>query len=218
MKTLIKLFSLVFVTFFFACSGDDDSKQNTNNQGSLTIGDQTVNLTQAYIENYGKIGNSYNIDFSARSETLSGSNVASAVVYFELFSSIDKKIAIGDYTLGDYSSSTGNTFTQWGQSILGVNITSTDKGLMVANGISIKPTEGVFTVAENGKTYKVSFSGKGTASYYTNGKVTSTHDNVDFSMEYNGGVEQYNSTEFTAKRISSKERLEKVHKVVKVFF
>lgn len=213
MKNLIKIVSLVLFIFCFACSSDDESNSTANNQGSITIGNQTVNLTQAYLENYGKMGNAYNIDFSARSETLSGSNLSSAVVYFELFSTSEKKLAIGDYTLGDYSSSAENTFTQWGQSILGLNITSTDKGLMVANGISIKPTEGVFKVIENGNTYKVSFTGKGTASHYTNSKLTSTQENVDFAMEYNGNVDKYESSEFTAKRAKSKERLEKLHTV-----
>lgn len=214
MNTIIKLFSLILVTLFLACSNDEGNNQKTENHGFLKIGDQTVNLSQAYLENYGKKGNSYNIDFSARSETLSGNNNPAATVYFELFSSQEGKLAKGDYNLGDYSSSTSNTYTQWGQSLLGVSITSTDKGLMVANGISIKPTEGVFTVIENGKTYKVNFSGKGTASNYANGKLTSTQNNVDFSMEYNGNVEQYKSTEFTAKKVNSKERPVKLHTIV----
>lgn len=214
MKIIIKLFSLVFVSLFISCSNEEVNNQNTGNQGFLKIGDQTVTLSQAYIENYGKKGDSYNIDFSARSETLSGNSNAAAVVYFELFSSQEKKLAKGDYSLGDYSASTANTFTQWGESLLGVNITSTDKGLMVANGISIQPIAGVFTVTENAKTYKVNFSGKGTASNYANGKLISTQENVDFSMEYNGSVEQYNSTEFTAKKANSKKRMQKLHTVV----
>lgn len=209
MNTIIKLFSLVFIALFFACSSDEGDDQNSNNQGFLKIGDKTVALSQAYLENYGKKGNSYNIDFSARSETLSGNHVDAAAVYFELFSSEEKNIAKGDYTLGDYSLATANTFTHWGQSILGLNITSTDKGLMVATGISIKPLAGVFKVTENGKTYKVSFSGKGTASNYLNGKLTSTQENVDFSMEYTGNVEQYKSTEVTAKQTNSTERPKK---------
>lgn len=209
MNTIIKLFSLVFITLFFACSSDEGDDQNSNNQGFLKIGDKTVALSQAYLENYGKKGNSYNIDFSARSETLSGNHVDAAVVYFELFSSEEKDIAKGDYVLGDYADATANTFTHWGQSILGLNITSTDKGLMVVTGISIKPLAGVFKVTENGKTYKVSFSGKGTASNYLNGKLTSTQENIDFSMEYIGNVEQYNSTEVTAKQTNSTERPKK---------
>lgn len=214
MNTIIKLFSLVFITLFLSCANDETENENSNNQGFLTIGNQTVNLSQAYLENYGKKGNSYNMDFSARSETLSVSNTATAVVYFELFSSQEKKLAVGEYNLGDYSSATANTFTKWGQSILGMNITSTDKGLMVANGISIKPLEGVFKVTENGNTYKVSFSGKGTASHYANGKLTSTEENVDFSMEYNGSVDHYQSAEFTAKKAYSKERPKKMHTVL----
>lgn len=214
MNTIIKLFSLVFASLFISCSNDEVNNQNTNNQGFLKIGDQTVTLAQAYLENYGKKGDSYNIDFSARSETLSGNSNAAAAVYFELFSYQEKKLAKGNYSLGNYSSALPNTYTQWGQSLLGINITSTDKGLMVANGISIKPTEGVFTVTENAKTYKVNFSGKGTASNYTNGKLTSTQENVDFSMEYNGNVEHYNSTEFTAKKVNSKERIEKLHTII----
>lgn len=209
MNTIIKLFSLVFIALFFACSSDEGDDQNSNNQGFLKIGDKTVTLSQAYLENYGKKGNSYNIDFSARSETLSGSHVDAAAVYFELFSSEEKNIAKGDYVLGDYADATANTFTHWGQSILGLNITSTDKGLMVATGISIKPLTGVFKVTENGKTYKVSFSGKGIASNYLNGKLTSTQENVDFSMEYTGNVEQYKSTEVTAKQTNSTERPKK---------
>lgn len=210
MNTIIKLFSLVFVSLFISCSNDEMNNQNSNNQGFLRIGDQTVTLAQAYLENYGKKGDSYNIDFSARSETLSGNSNAAAAVYFELFSSQEKKLAKGNYNLGDYSSFAPNTFTQWGESLLGISITSTDKGLMVANGISIKPTGGVFTVTENAKTYKVNFSGKGTASNYANGKLTSTQENVDFSMEYTGNVNQYNSKEFTAKKTNSKGRPEKI--------
>lgn len=214
MNTIIKLFSLVFVSFFFACSNDSVESQSAANQGFLTVGDKTVTLSQAYLEDYGKRGNSYNIDFSARSETLSGNNTDAAVVYFELFSSQDKKLAKGDYMLGDFSSATPFTFTPWGESLLGINITSTDKGLRVANGVSIKPLEGVFTVTENGKQYKVNFSGKGTASYYTNGTLTSTQDDVDFSMEYKGNVKTYVGVEYTAKKVTSKERMEKTHTVL----
>ena len=214
MNTIIKLFSLVFIGLLLSCSNETYDNENTGNQGFLTIGDQTVNLSQAYLENYGKKGSSYNIDFSARSETLSGSKGATAAVYFELFSSQEKNLAKGDYNLSDYSSAAPNTFTQWGQSLLGTNITSTDKGLAVANGVSIKPLEGIFTVVENGKLYKVNFSGKGTASYYTNGKLTSTQDNVSFSMEYKGNVDRYNSTEFTAKKVSAKERPLKLNTIL----
>lgn len=214
MNTIVKLFSLVFVSFFFACSDDTVESQSNTNQGSLTIGEKTVTLSQAYLENYGKRGDSYNVDFSARSETLSGNNTDAAVVYFELFSSQDKKLAKGDYMLGDYSSATPFTYTPWGESLLGINITSTDKGLRVANGVSIKPTEGVFKVTESGKQYKVNFSGKGTASTFSNGVLTSTQDNVDFSMEYTGNVKMYEGVEYTAKKVNSKERIVKTHGVL----
>lgn len=213
MKTLIKIFSLVFVTFFIACSSDD-SNQNTNNQGSLTMGDQTVNLTQGYIENYGKVGNAYNIDFTVRSETLSGAGETSAVVYFELLTSTDKKLAIGTYNLGEFSAGTPFTYTSWSESILGLNITSTDKGLRVAEGVSIKPTSGVFTVVENGNNYEVNFVGKGTASHYSNSKLVSTEEDVDFSFEYIGAVKSYTSSEFTAKKVDSKERIQKTHQIL----
>ncbi|MFL9831724.1 hypothetical protein ABS764_12785 [Flavobacterium sp. ST-87] len=214
MNTIVKLFSLVFVCFFFACSNDTDESQSAKNEGSLTIGDKTVTLSQAYLESYGKKGNSYNTDFSARSETLSGNNTDAAVVYFELFSSQDKKLTKGDYMLGDYSSAAPFTYTLWGESLLGINITSTDKGLRVANGLSIKPTEGVFTVTENGKQYQVNFSGKGTASTFSNGVLTATQDNVEFTMEYTGNVKMYEGVEYTAKRVNSKERVVKTHMVL----
>lgn len=213
MKTLIKIFSLVFVTFFIACSSDD-SNQNTNNQGSLTMGDQTVNLTQGYIENYGKVGNAYNIDFTVRSETLSGAGETSAVVYFELLTSTEKKLAVGTYNLGEFSAGTPFTFTPWSESILGLNITSTDKGLMVANGVSIKPTSGVFTVVKNGNNYEVSFIGKGVASHYSNSKLVSTEDDIDFTFEYTGNVKMYEGVEFTAKKVNSKERIVKTHRIL----
>ncbi|GGA67792.1 hypothetical protein GCM10008015_05690 [Flavobacterium palustre] len=213
MKSLIKLFSLVLVTFFIACSSDD-SNQNTNNQGALTMGDQTVNLTQGYIENYGKVGNAYNIDFTVRSETLSGAGETSAVVYFELLTSTDKKLAVGTYNLGEFSEGTPFTFTSWSESILGLNITSTDKGLMVANGVSIKPTSGVFTVVENSNNYEVNFVGKGVASHYTNSKLVSTEEDIDFTFEYSGAVKSYTSTEFTARTVKSKERIQKKHQIL----
>lgn len=208
MNTIIKLFSLVFIAFFISCS--DDDKDNVENQGFLKIGEQTVNLSQAYLENYGKKGNAYNIDFTARSKSLFDANNA-AVVYFEMFSSQEQDLSKGDYALSNYSTSTANTFTEWGECLLGSDITSTDKGLIVTNGIRIKPVEGIFKVIESGETYKVSFSGKGTASNYKNGVVTSTQENVSFSMEYYGNVERYKGTEFTSKNINSKERTKKNH-------
>lgn len=215
MNTIVKLFSLVLICSFFSCSSDSVDSQSSTNGGALTIGDKTIVLSQAYLENYGKRGNAYNVDFSARSETLSGTNTDAAVVYFELFSSVDKKLAKGDYMLGDYSSATVFTYTPWGESLLGLNITSTDKGLRVANGISIKPTEGVFTVTENGKQYKVNFSGKGTANTFANGVLTKTQENVDFSMNYTGNVKIYAGVEYTtAKKVNSKERVAKAHTVL----
>jgi hypothetical protein len=211
MNTIIKLFSLVFIVLFASCS--DDDKTEEKNQGFLKIGDHTVQLSQSYLESYGIRGNAYNIDFSARSEAISGQNDG-AVIYFELFSSIEKDLEKGDYNLGSYSAAIANTYTKWGQSLLGKNISINQGGLSVVDGISIRPSSGTFTVSESGENYKVSFSGKGAASYYTDGVLTSSQDNVSFSMEYKGDVKRYENKAFSSKKINSKERMEKQHTII----
>lgn len=213
MNTIIKLFSLMFIILFASCSGDGGDKTEEKNQGFLKIGDRTVQLSQGYLESYGIRGNAYNIDFSARSETLKGQDDA-AVVYFELFSSIEKDLAKGDYNLGIYSAAIANTYTKWGQSLLGKDISTNQEGLSVANGISIRPVSGVFKVSESGGFYKVSFSGIGATSYYTDGVLTSSQDNVSFSMEYKGDVKRYVSKAFSSKKTNSKERQEKLHTII----
>lgn len=213
MNTIIKLFLLVIILLFVSCSGDGGDKTEEKNQGFIKIGDRTVELSQGYLESYGIRGNAYNIDFSARSETIKGQNDG-AVVYFELFSSIENDLAKGDYNLGSYSSAIANTYTKWGQSLLGKNINTNQGGLSVVDGISIRPSSGTFTVSESGKFYKVSFLGKGAASYYTDGVLTSSQDNVSFSMEYKGDVKRYENNKQFAKKIYSKERPEKTHTIV----
>lgn len=213
MNNIIKLFSLVLLFLLASCSSDDDAKPEVNNQGFLKIGDRTVELSQGYLENYGLRGTSYNLDFSARSETISGLDDG-AVVYFELFSSLENDLSKGNYSLGSYSAAIANTYTKWGQSLLGTKINMDQKGLSVTNGVSIRPLSGTFTVLESGEFYKISFSGKGSADYYTNGELTSSQENISFSMEYNGDVKRYTNTKFSSKKIDSKERLEKAHTII----
>lgn len=205
MNNIIKLFSLFFFILIASCSHDDREDIKVKNEGFLKIGDQTVELSQAYLENYGIRGNSYNIDFSARSNKLTGS-ANSAVVYFELFSSLENDLSKGNYNLGIYSDAIANTYTKWGQSLLGKDIKSDGEELSVTNGICLRPTSGTFTVSENGQFYEVSFLGKGSADNYTDGKLTSSQADIIFSMKYKGSVERYKNKGFTAKAINSKER------------
>lgn len=214
MNNNIKLVMLVFIALFSSCSGDDDGNSNANaNQGFLKIGNQSVELSQGYLENYGVRGNAYNIDFSLKSKSISGTENG-AVVYFELFSSLQNNLAKGDYTFGGYSEATVYTFTKWGQSLLGEKINTEKGGMYVTNGVSIRPVSGTFKVIENVQTYKVSFIGKGTASYYTDGKLTSSQNDVSFSMQYQGDVKRSEAKNFTAKKVISQERLEKNHSVI----
>lgn len=214
MNNNIKLVMLVFIALFSSCSGDDDGNSNANaNQGFLKIGNQSVELSQGYLENYGVRGNAYNIDFSLKSKSISGTENG-AVVYFELFSSLQNNLAKGDYTFGGYSEATVYTFTKWGQSLLGEKINAEKGGMSVTNGVSIRPVSGTFKVIENVQTYKVSFTGKGTASYFTDGKLTSSQNDVSFSMQYQGDVKRSEAKNFTAKKVISQERLEKNHSVI----
>ncbi|MFH6956913.1 hypothetical protein ACHRV1_05865 [Flavobacterium aquidurense] len=214
MNNNIKLLMLVFIALFSSCSGGDDENSNANtNEGFLKIGNQSVELSQGYLENYGVRGNAYNIDFSLKSKSISGTENG-AVVYFELFSSLQNNLAKGDYTFGGYSEATVYTFTKWGQSLLGEKINAEKGGMSVTNGVSIRPVSGTFKVIENGQTYKVSFTGKGTASYYTDGKITSSQNDVSFSMQYQGDVKRSEAKNFTAKKAISAERSEKDHGVI----
>lgn len=211
MNNSIKLLVLVFIALFSSCSKDGEGDSNVNvNQGFLKIGNQSVELSQGYLENYGVRGNAYNIDFSLKSKSISGTENG-AIVYFELFSSLQNNLAKGDYSFGGYSEATVYTFTKWGQSLLGENINTEKGGISVKNGISIKPSGGTFKVVENGLIYKVSFTGKGTASYYKDGVLTSTVNDVSFSMQYQGDVKRSEAKTFTAKKAFSNERLEKDH-------
>lgn len=209
----IKLVLLLFITLFASCSDEDNANASGNNQGFLKIGSQSVELSQGYLENYGTRGNAYNIDFSLRSKSISGEEDG-AVVYFELFSSLQNNLAKGDYSFGGYSEATAYTFTKWAQSLVGKNINTEKGGMSVTNGISIRPSGGTFKVTENGPAYKVSFTGKGTASYYKDGVLTSTKNDVSFVMQYEGNVKRSEGKNFTSKKINSNERLEKDHAVI----
>lgn len=216
MNNGIKLLVLFFITVLSSCSSDDESNQEANsNKGFLKIGNQTVALSQGYLENYGIRGNAYNIDFSIKSKSISESEDG-AVVYFELFSSLQNNLAKGDYSFGGYSEATAFTFTHWGQSLLGKNINQGKGDLAVANGVSIKPLSGIFKVSENGQKYKVSFTGKGTASVYKDGVLSSTQNDVSFSMQYYGDVKKTEGKTITSttKRANSNFIIEKDHSII----
>ncbi|WP_427874014.1 hypothetical protein [Flavobacterium sp. MMS24-S5] len=190
MNNNIKLLVLACIMILSSCSGESESGQDTNaNKGFLKIGSQTVELSQGYLENFGIRGNAYNIDFSLRSKSISAAEDG-AVVYFELFSSLQNNLAKGDYSYGGFSEATAYTFTKWGQSLLGKNINAEKGALSITDGTSIRPTEGTFKVTENGEKYKVSFAGKGTASIYKDGVIAATQNNVSFSMQYFGDVKK----------------------------
>ncbi|HEY1194821.1 hypothetical protein [Flavobacterium sp.] len=214
MNNSIKLLVLVFITLLSSCSSDGESDENANvNQGYLKIGSQTVELSQGFLENYGIRGNAYNIDFSLKSKSISDKEDG-AVVYFEMFSSLQNNLAKGDYTYGGYSEALVYTYTKWGQSLLGKNINAAKGGMSVSNGVSIRPTSGTFKVSENGQTYKVSFTGKGTASYYKDGVLASSQNDVSFIMQYKGDVKRSEGKTFTSKSVNSILRLEKNHAVI----
>lgn len=97
-----------------------------------------------------------------------------AVVYFELFSSLQNNLAKGNYSYEGFSEAAAYTFTKCGQSLLGKNINAEKGALSITNGISIRLTGGTFKVTENGTKYKVSFTGKGIASTYKDGIIAST--------------------------------------------
>ncbi|MNK73187.1 hypothetical protein D3C87_926800 [compost metagenome] len=216
MNNNIKLLVLIFTVLLSSCSSDGESNQDSNaNKGFLKIGSQTVELSQGYLENYGIRGNAYNIDFSLRSKSISAAEDG-AVVYFELFSSLQNNLAKGDYSYGGFSEATAYTFTKWGQSLLGKNINAEKGALSITNGTSIRPTEGTFKVTENGIKYKVSFTGKGTASIYKDGVIAATQNNVAFSMQYFGDVKKSEGKTFTstAKNARSNFISKKDHSVI----
>jgi hypothetical protein len=212
----IKLLFLVFITLLSSCSDDGESDSDADaNRGFLKIGNQTVELSQAYLENYGIRGNAYNIDFSLRSKSISATEEG-AVVYFELFSSLQNNLAKGDYSYGGFSDASAYTFTRWGESLLGANINMAKGTLSVKDGVSIRPTGGTFKVTENGAKYKVSFTGKGTAAFYKDGVIVSTENDVSFAMQYFGGVKKSEGKAFTstAKSARSNLTIKKDHAVI----
>lgn len=214
MNNSIRLLVLLLMTLFSSCSNDEgNSASNVNNQGFLKIGSQSVELSQGYLENFGVRGNAYNIDLSLKSKSISGTEDG-AVVYFELFSSLQNNLSKGDYSMGGYSEATAYTFTKWGQSLLGKNINAEKGSMLVTNGVSIRPSSGTFKVIENGETYKVSFTGKGTADYYKDGVLASSQNDVTFTMQYQGDVKRSEGKNFTAKKSSSQARLEKDHAII----
>ncbi len=214
MNNSIKLLVLIFIALLSSCSSDNEGDKDANaNKGFLKIGSQTVELSQGYLENFGNRGNAYNIDFSLKSKSISEKEDG-AVVYFELFSSMQNNLGKGDYAFGGYSEALAYTYTKWGQSLLGKNINALKGGMSVTNGVSIKPTSGTFKVIENGEKYKVSFTGKGTASYFKDGVLASSQNDVSFVMQYQGDVKRSEGKTFTAKSSKSVLRLEKDHAII----
>lgn len=215
MNNNLKLLVLVFITILYSCSNDGQNDQDaTSNKGFLKIGSQTVELSQGYLENYGNRGNAYNIDFSLRSKSISATEDG-AVVYFELFSPLQNNLAKGDYNYGGFSDAAAYTFTKWGQSLLGKNINTAKGALSVTNGVSIRPTDGTFKVAENGTKYKVSFTGKGTATVFKDGIIASTQNDVSFIMQYLGDVKKSEGKTFvSAAKKANSDIVEKDHSAI----
>ena len=211
MKNIITIYTLLFLFVFASCS-DKDGTPEIISRGFLQIDNHRVELIQGYLEDYGARGDSYNLDFTALSQASSKTG-AGAVVYFELFSSLDNDLAEGNYSLGTYSEAIANTFTQWGQCMLGSGVTMDREGLSVTTGISIRPTSGTFTVSESGTNYNVRFEGVGVANVYRDGELLSSQENVDFRMEYEGDVKRYEVQSVTTKSAST-ERPEKIHTII----
>lgn len=216
MKNIIKFSALVFFLVLFSCGNDEDIP-DFNNEGFITIGDRTVNLVQGYLEDYGAVGDAYNIDFTARSQTLFSSK-EEAVVYFELFSPSEGDLAGGNYEFGTYTEALPYTYTKWGEALLGKGVSPFNTGVTVANGISIKPLSGTFTVNKDDKIYEVSFTGVGDAYYYVNGALISSKENVSFTMEYQGHVKKNSADKqelmFSSKGIDLKEHPKKSHTII----
>ncbi|MXO04408.1 hypothetical protein [Flavobacterium sp. HBTb2-11-1] len=215
MNNNIKLIVMFCITLLSSCSSDAESDQDaTANKGFLKIGSQTVELSQGYLENFGIRGNAYNIDFSLRSKSISATEDG-AVVYFELFSPLQNNLAKGDYNYGGFSDAAAYTFTKWGQSLLGKNINTAKGALSVTNGVSIRPTGGIFKVTENGTKYKVSFSGKGTATVFKDGIAASTQNDVSFTMQYFGDVKKFEGKTFVSTAKNARfDIVEKNHSVI----
>ncbi|MDN3668496.1 hypothetical protein QWY93_04040 [Echinicola jeungdonensis] len=197
-----KKYFIIAILFALVGTGCSDESKGDNepggNFGAVSVDDITINLSQGYIEDYGQIGSSYNLDFSARG---ANSEKAASVVYFELFSSKEDDLATGTYSLGKYEDAQSNTYTKWGEIALGSDliIDSSKNDYTINEGISIRPTSGTFAVSENGEKYKVSFTGFGTATYYSDGEITNTKSGVSLEMTYEGDVERYAGQELKTK-------------------
>lgn len=171
MKNLFRPFIAMLLLSLFISGCKKDKNETANNQ--LSYNGTAFNLSQGFLENYGKSGTEgYNVDLSLLSseftihesngEISSVTGVGNAI-YFEIFTSLPGKLDIRDYLYDNMGSGTEGTF-DGGMLMLGYNVT-TEAGTTVAI------TGGKVSVTSNGSEYEITFNvtasnGKTITGYY----------------------------------------------------
>jgi len=171
MKSLFRIvLGFLAITFLGVQCNDDDS---SSEQSSINYNNQTYSLNKGILENYGNIrGTGYNLDLTLLSsglvvhvtdnmiDSISGTGNG---INFELFSTNQSALNVGDYTY--YADSKGNPGTfYFGKVILNFNIAT-------ETGINLDLTGGIVSVTRSGTEYELTFNctasdGKAVTGYY----------------------------------------------------
>ncbi|MFV0291051.1 MAG: hypothetical protein ACK5IJ_09210 [Mangrovibacterium sp.] len=206
-----------------ACSGnsatstdDDDDNSGTGGgattKNEVTIRNTTKALTAGFIEDYGQIAQGvYDIDFTAISATSSTNSPNEAIVYFDLYSSTPGKLTEGEYLIGTYNDAIAgksNIFGDFSDAAIGddINTNSVANTYGIINGSIITPTSGKFIVKESGDNYEVSFSGRGISTFYVDGEVSETLNEISLVFTYKGSVSKYDGEYVSTLEKSSKSQ------------
>jgi hypothetical protein len=154
MKKLSSVFLAIFIISFLIVRC---GKESSTPKNALTYQDQTYNVDQGILENYGKIhGSGNNLDLTLLSSSLVVHETNGLIdsisgtgngINLEMFTNSTTALAVGDYTFDKDSTGNPGTF-DYGNFILNYN-TATNQGTI--EDIS----GGVVTVKSAGTTYEL---------------------------------------------------------------
>ncbi|MFV0364998.1 MAG: hypothetical protein ACK5JS_00630 [Mangrovibacterium sp.] len=200
MRTVIKISSFFLCSFLvFSCSKGGDGTPEENNVGYVQIADTKMDLAQAYLEDYGEFESGvYNLDLSILSKAAQTSDTEQAAVYFEMFSSTAKDLAVGEYTVGVYPDVKANNYSTSSELLIGTELkfNTSEQVFEIKNGLVVRPTSGTMRIISASSTeYEVRYQGYGDVTEYKTNLEPTYKTDVAIKAYYKGSMKYYEGEE-----------------------
>ncbi|MFV0506657.1 MAG: hypothetical protein ACK5L5_08120 [Bacteroidales bacterium] len=204
---------VLLLTTLVACKEDPKEPNLVKNVGYLKIDNNRINLSQAYLEDYGThASDTYNIDLTILSDQtrLPSEDLKYAVVYFEMFSSMPKDLAIGEYSINEFMDCTALNYSASSESIIGTKLSFNEESQSyeIKNGTVIRPTSGHVRITQaDSDGYEIKYLGYGDAITYKEGIDPSYKSGVAIQIHYKGNVKYFKGETITYSKSSKKVKL-----------